>query len=423
MLPSGVSRSWLLFCFCLLAFDLIKRSDLTCIWTQISIFPRASTLRRDRISAASMGPAGKLINIRQGEGSIEEYAGRFWEVARRSATEKTCLLVFFWGGLAEPLRARMPYWNPEESLEGYLNLALRLSGSAFRVESAAEPVCDSSQAAASAPKAPEVAVPAHTAHEAPNMARPAYTAPEAAVSVPTGEPTASAPEPAPFREPTESAPEPAPFREPTESAPESAQEPAPFREPRGSAPEPAPSLEPRESAPEPAPFREPTQSAPFREPTESAHKACEVAAVSAHGPPALPAPPWHLCLPLSPGPLPLHRPGPPNPPPTPSPLFRSPCWALGETSGSRSFKGGVVSGVQPGVLLLSARGRLLLESSLHSTHLCTHSSLHSTHLCTYSSLSAVPNVWTIYAPHPRPSVCRDYFYQHSHVHGCISLCL
>ncbi len=90
-------------------------------------FPRASTLRRDRISAASMGPAGKLINIRQGEGSIEEYAGRFWEVARRSATEKTCLLVFFWGGLAEPLRARMPYWNPEESLEGYLNLALRLS--------------------------------------------------------------------------------------------------------------------------------------------------------------------------------------------------------------------------------------------------------------------------------------------------------
>ncbi len=63
------------------------------------------------------------------------------------------------------------------------------------------------------------------------------------------------------------------------------------------------------------------------------------------------------------------------------------------------------------------RGRLLLDSSLPSTHLCTHSSLHSTHLCTYSSLSAVPNVWTIYAPQPRPSACRDYFYQHSHVHG------
>ncbi len=160
------------------------------------------------------------------------------------------------GGLAEPLRARMPYWNPEESLEGYLNLALRLSGSAFGEESAAEPVRDSSQAAASAPKAPEAAVPAHTAHEAPNAAMPAHTASEAAVpsptapdttmpahtaseaavSAPTGEPTASAPEPALFREPTESAPEPAPFREPTESAPE----PAPFREPTESAPDPAP---------------------------------------------------------------------------------------------------------------------------------------------------------------------------------------
>ncbi len=155
----------------------------------------------------------------------------------------------------------MPYWNPEESLEGYLNLALRLSGSAFRVESAAEPVRDSSQAAASAPKAPEAAVPAHTSSEA---AVPAHTAHEA---------------PNMARPPTESAPEPAPFREPTESAPE------------------------------PAPFREPMLSAPFREPTESAHKACEVAAVSAHGPPALPAPPWHPCLPLSPGPLPLHGPG------------------------------------------------------------------------------------------------------------------
>ncbi len=104
-----------------------------------------------------------------------------------------------WGGLVKPFKSRMPYWHPEESLEDYVNLALRLSGSAFRVELAAEP-------------APF---------------------------------TESAPEPAPFREPTDSAPEPASFREPTESAPE----PAPFREPT-------------ESAPEPAPFRKPTESAP-----------------------------------------------------------------------------------------------------------------------------------------------------------------
>ncbi len=87
---------------------------------------------------------------------------------------------------------------------------------------------------------------------------------------------------------------------------------------------------------------------------------------------------------------------------------------------------GELSGVQaqrPPSLCQRAPPPFLLDSSLHSTHLCTHSSLHSTHLCTYSSLSAVPNVWTIYAPQPRPSACRDYIYQHSHVHVCISLCL
>ncbi len=41
-LPSGVSRFWLLFCFCLLAFELIKKEALTCIWTQISTFSTGS---------------------------------------------------------------------------------------------------------------------------------------------------------------------------------------------------------------------------------------------------------------------------------------------------------------------------------------------------------------------------------------------
>ncbi len=75
---------------------------------------------------------------------------------------------------------------------------------------------------------------------------------------------------------TESAPEPAPPREPTESAPE----PAPFREPTESAPEPAPFLDT-------APVWELTEPAPG------------------------PAPPWHPCVPIAPGPLPLHGPGPP----------------------------------------------------------------------------------------------------------------
>ncbi len=43
-LPSGVSRCWLLFFFCLLAFDLIKRRSLPAFEPRSPIF---STLRRD----------------------------------------------------------------------------------------------------------------------------------------------------------------------------------------------------------------------------------------------------------------------------------------------------------------------------------------------------------------------------------------
>ncbi len=105
-----------------------------------------------------MSPAGRLFNIHQGDGKIDEYGRHSLGVARQSAMEKTFLMVIFWGGLAKPFKFCMPYWVPEESLEDYINLALNLSG--------------------------------------------------------------SAPEPALFREPAESAPEPPPFREPTESAPE-----------------------------------------------------------------------------------------------------------------------------------------------------------------------------------------------------------
>ncbi len=77
----------------------------------------------------------------------------------------------------------MPYWNPEELLESYLNLALRLSGSAFRVESALEPAGDSHEAAVSPYTAPEAAGSAHTAHEAPEEAVSAHVPPKAAVSM------------------------------------------------------------------------------------------------------------------------------------------------------------------------------------------------------------------------------------------------
>ncbi len=143
-----------------------------------------------------MAPVRKLLNVCQGDRNIEVYARDFMGVARQSAMEKACLMVFFWGGLAEPFKSRMPYWHPKESMEEYINLALILSGSAFRVEWAVEPapVWDSTESA------PE---PAPRAHRVRSRVR---------------EPT----EPSPFREPTESAPEPALDWEPTESTQETA---------------------------------------------------------------------------------------------------------------------------------------------------------------------------------------------------------
>ncbi len=222
---------------------------------------------------------GSLFNIRQGDGKIEDYARHFLGVARWSATEKTCLMIIFWGGLAEPFKSRMPYWVPEESLEDYINLALNLSVSAFRQELAAEPatVWEPTE---STPKLASFREPTESTPELASFREPTESAPKLASF---REPTESAPEPALFREPTESAPNPALFREPTESAPklasfreptESAPKLASFREPTESAPEPALFREPTESAPELASFREPTESAPklasFREPTESA---------------------------------------------------------------------------------------------------------------------------------------------------------
>ncbi len=124
-----------------------------------------------------MCPAGKLFNIREEDGSIVEYARHFWKVAHWMATEKTCLLVFYWGGLAEPFKSLL-YWVPEESLEDYINLALNLSGSAFRVELATVPAHIAPEVAVSAHKAPEVA---SSAHKAPEAVASAHGSPKAAV--------------------------------------------------------------------------------------------------------------------------------------------------------------------------------------------------------------------------------------------------
>ncbi len=199
----------------------------------------------------------------------------------------------------------------------------------------------------------------------------------------------SAPEPAPIRELEESAPEPAPFRELEESAPE----PAPFRELEESAPEPAPFRELEESTPESAPFRELEESAPFRELAESApepapfRELAESAPAAPPWPPALPAPPWppallqppwHSYLPPSPGPLPLHGPGPPSFP-TPSRTFGFLFWG---NVWKPFLEGGVLSWVQawrsslsPPEVAISLSPGLILPEIHTPVHVLTHTAV------------------------------------------------
>ncbi len=140
---------------------------------------------------------------------------------------------------------------------------------------------------------------------------------------------------------------------------------SPFRELEESAPEPAPFRELEESVPEPAPFRELEVRLP--------------ALPALPWPPALLQPPWNSYLPPSPGPLPLHGPGPPSLPPfqLPPELLDS-CFE--ETSGSRSLKGGPVMRPGPVLLLLTTRGRkspILLDSFTLTPHTCAPTHTHT----------------------------------------------
>ncbi len=137
-----------------------------------------------------MCPAGKFLNVQQGDRNIKDYARDFVGVARQSALEETCLVIFFSGGLAEPFKSCMPYWLPEESLEVYINRVLYLKGSSFKVELAAVPgqkalkatvpsAHRSPEAVASAHRSPEAVV---SAHVYPEMAAPAHIPLEVAVN-------------------------------------------------------------------------------------------------------------------------------------------------------------------------------------------------------------------------------------------------
>ncbi len=53
----------------------------------------------------------------------------FLELAHLTHKDKICLMIFFHGGLSEPLRSIMPLHDPNWTLERYMDTALQLSGS------------------------------------------------------------------------------------------------------------------------------------------------------------------------------------------------------------------------------------------------------------------------------------------------------
>ncbi len=55
---------------------------------------------QQRGQPATMGPGRKILNVHQGDQTIEVYARDFVGVARQSAMEEACLMVFFLGGRA-----------------------------------------------------------------------------------------------------------------------------------------------------------------------------------------------------------------------------------------------------------------------------------------------------------------------------------
>ncbi len=136
-------------------------------------------------TSPKMDPAVRMMFLRQGTRSIEDYVVDFLELAHLTHLDELCLMIFFRGGLSEPLSSIMPLHDPNWMLESYIDVVLQLSGSPFTVgiaESAPEPAESAPEPAESAPE------PAESAPE------PAESAPEPAESAP--EPAESAPEPA-----------------------------------------------------------------------------------------------------------------------------------------------------------------------------------------------------------------------------------
>ncbi len=232
-----------------------------------------------------MNPAVRMMLLCQGTRSIEEYVADFLELAHLTQLVEICLMIFFRGGLSEPLSSIMPLHEATWTLEEYSDLALKLSGFPFTVgveeeenhspigtstaetchKMAADPEPHNSPAkpesALIMPAKPESALARPAKPESPaRMATTPADAPLWPGLITSVNPplvsvrAASIPRSAPFQELAESAPKPAPSQELAESAPE----PAPSQELAESAPEPALSQELTESALQPVPPSSPS---------------------------------------------------------------------------------------------------------------------------------------------------------------------
>ncbi len=75
----------------------------------------------------------KMMFLHQGTRSIEDYIVDFLELAHMTHLDEICLLIFFQGGLSEPLSSIMPLHGPNWTFENYIDMAIQLSGSLFTV--------------------------------------------------------------------------------------------------------------------------------------------------------------------------------------------------------------------------------------------------------------------------------------------------
>ncbi len=101
-----------------------------CFWTMFVYYfslntlhldPLPSCLRvvHDRRLCQKMNPAVKMMFLRQGTRSIEDYVVDSLELAHMTHLDEICLMIFFRGGLSEPLSSIIQLHDPIWTLENY----------------------------------------------------------------------------------------------------------------------------------------------------------------------------------------------------------------------------------------------------------------------------------------------------------------